>query len=370
MKTSTPTRTPSQLAICLGLSRYAMKATFRNKAGFFFSLVFPLIFVSVFGMLGNFRHTVKLGIAEGVDRNNPAIQAIQGQAVGSTAPLELVYGREADLEAQLSADKIAAVIAPGSTAPSGITLITSQGNPTSRAAAQTLIGGLVGEVNLRAAGVTNRAVPLDTREISGHTFRFIDFALPGQIGFSMLSLATFGMAYNLSTLRKTLVLKRMLATTARPITLVVAQCLSRSVQAVVQTAIIIAVGVFAFGFTLTHGWVTVVEMLVLAFLGIMAFLGFGILLSNVAADESTLPVVLNLFNLPQVLLAGVFFPIDGMPGWVQAIGNNLPLSYLNASLRAAATDGRGLAELWPYILGMFAWAMAAYVLAARSFKPE
>jgi ABC-2 type transport system permease protein len=161
-----------------------------------------------------------------------------------------------------------------------------------------------------------------------------------------------------------------LATAAAPLTLVLAQGFSRSVQAVLQTAILIAIGVFAFQFTLARGWVTFVEMLFLSFVGVLAFLGFGILMTNVADDEHTLPVMLNLFNLPQVLLAGVFFSTESLPGWVQAVGNNLPLSYLNNALRSAAIDGAGIPDLWPYLLGLSAWGIAAYVLAARTFRTE
>ncbi len=76
-----------------------------------------------------------------------------------------------------------------------------------------------------------------------------------------------------------------------------------------QAAILIGIGVVQFHFTLPSGALTIIEMLVVAFLGICSFMGFGILIANIARDEQTAPLILNLFNLPQFLLAGVFFPI-------------------------------------------------------------
>ncbi|TSC66620.1 MAG: antibiotic transport system permease protein, partial [Candidatus Berkelbacteria bacterium Gr01-1014_85] len=201
-------------------------------------------------------------------------------------------------------------------------------------------------------------------------FRYIDFALPGQIGFSLLSLATFGVAFGMITLRETLVLKRIFATTVRPIQFVLALVLSRSFQAVLQAAAIIVIGVLAFDFTLQDGWMSGLSMLVLSFLGILTFVGFGILISNLAKDENTLPIALNIFNLPQFLLSGVFFPIDDMPATVRLIGNNLPLSYLNIALRKVSIEGLGLFEVWPYILGMLGWAIFSYLIAAKTFKTE
>jgi ABC-2 type transport system permease protein len=366
----------SQLRIGAGLAKYVLKATFRNKAGYFFSFVFPLVFVLIFGMLGNVRQVVRLGVAEGFDRGGAvyrAIEAVAAEEAGAAGAVELVRGSEAELRRKLRYGQIAGILAPDGapdgTSAAGVALVTA-GSGSNRAMAEGILNGVLAELSLRAAGVERPAYRLVRRELPGKAIRHIDFILPGQIGFAMLSLATFGIAYNLATLRKTLVLKRMFATAVKPITFVVAQGLSRSVQAVLQTAVLIAVGVGAFGFTLSQGWASFAAMLFLAFLGILAFIGFGILLSNLADDDHSLPVVLNLFNLPQVLLAGVFFPIDGLPGWVQAVGNNLPLAYLNISLRQVALEGSSLPQVWPYLLGMFAWAAAAYVLAARTFRTE
>jgi ABC-2 type transport system permease protein len=363
-------RAASQIRMGAGLTRYVLKATFRNKAGYFFSFIFPVVFVVAFGLLGTSRPVLKLGISATLDGQDPVIQALEQMASEREAPIELVRGSDRELERQLRQGRIAGIIAREGRFKGKVAVITSSGSPHGGAAAENILKGILADLNLRAAGIARPSFQVERREIAGQRSRFIDFALPGQIGFSMLSLATFGVGFTLSTLRKTLVLKRLLATAVYPLTFVVALCLGRSVQAVVQAAAIIAIGVFAFGFSLAHGWITFLEMLLLSFLGIMAFLGYGILISNVARDEQTLPVVLNLFNLPQVVLGGVFFPIDTMPPWLQAIGSNLPLAYLNISLRKAAGEGLGLVQLWPYLLGMFAWGVVAYLLAARTFHTE
>lgn len=369
MKTKAAARTVSQVRICAGLARYILRAILRNKAGYFFSFIFPLLFVIVFGLFGEPKPVVRLGVEAGLDPGAPLCRALRETAAGGDSPVQLVEGSRRDLEKRLTQGRIAGIVAPAA-GETGAALVTSAANPQGRAAAEGFLSTLVGEMNLRAAGITQPAYHLERRNLAGRVFRHIDFILPGQIGFSMLSLATFGMAFSLTTLRRTLVLKRMLATSARPLTFVIAQGLARSVQAMIQTAVIIAVGVALFHFSLSRGWLTAAEMLVLAFLGILTFLGFGILIANIAPSDQTLPVVLNLFNLPQVLLAGVFFPIDAMPGWVQLIGNNLPLAYLNTSLRKASAEGASIPELWPYLLGMTAWAVVAYVLAARTFRAE
>lgn len=373
MKTNVST--PNRLAVTWGLTKYALKASFRNKASYFFSLVFPLVFVSVFGLMGNNGDTIKFGVADTLDKNGPIYQAIEELSNQKDAPIELVHGNLTELEEDLKQDDLASVLAPAESGSNAeFKLITSNGSPQGKAAAESFINGIISQMNLAILQMNTGSFSLpfmiQNEEISGTTFRYIDFLLPGQIGFSMLSLATFGVGFTFIALRKTLVLKRMFATTVKPFDFVVSQALSRSLQAILQAAVIIAVGYLAFDFTLMHGWVSGFNMLVLSFLGILSFLGFGILISNLAKDENTLPIVLNLFNLPQMLLAGVFFPIDGMPQWVQAIGNNLPLAYLNSALRDVSIEGASLIDTWPYILGMLGWALVSYILASLTFKTE
>jgi ABC-2 type transport system permease protein len=357
----------------LGLTRYAVIAALRNRTGLFFSIVFPLIFLSIFSALGNSSHQVVLGITPDVSKGSALYSALLGAAQSKDAPVKLVEGTATDLETRLTQQKVDGVL-EGSPAMDITTLATSNNNIQGAASAQRFVNALASQTNLKAAIASNpRFVPpvsVNTREISGKAFNYIDFALPGQIGFALLSLATFGVAFPFITLRKTLVLKRMFATSIRPLEFIVSQCLSRSVQALITSAVIIFAGVFFFHFHLIDGWQTALSMFVLSVVGVLSFMGFGIFIAGIVKDEQTAPIVLNLFNLPQFLLAGVFFSTDGFPQWLQFIGNNLPLAYLNIAMRKVTSEGLSLFQVWPYVFGLVAWSVVAYAAAASTFKSE
>lgn len=360
---------PSQVIMAWGLTKYALKSTLRNRSSLIFSLIFPLVFVAIFGSIGNGGQSVSLGVAQNLNKTTPIYQAIATIAAEKGSAVKLVEDNNDNLTHQLKQSTLGAILEPGTTFNS-ITLVTSTANPQGGSAAETIMNGILSQLNLRAAGVTKPAFSFTTKDVAGKSIRYIDFALPGQIGFSLISIATFGIAFPLITLRKTLVLKRIFATAVRPITFVISQCLARSFQAMIQAAVILLVGIYGFHFTLAHGWVTAAEMLILSFLAVLAFLGFGILIGNIARDEQSLPIAINLFNLPQILLAGVFFPIDSLPKWVQFIGNNLPLAYFTTALRKIANDGASLITVWPYIAGIIIWGAVSYVAASRVFKSE
>lgn len=360
---------PNQIKIGWGLTKYALLANLRNKANLAFGLMFPLAFVAIFGVIGSSSPHIRIGVPDNLDKSSPIYQTVKSIGAEKDSPLTLEEGSQADLEKKLSQSNLDSILENG-VATTELTLVTSNGNPQGAAASSSFFNGILSQLNLKAAQVTTPTFSLQGKELSGKKYEYIDFALPGQVGFSLIALSTFGVAFSFITLRKTLVLKRLFATTITPLAFVISQCVSRAIQAAVQAAIIILAGVYFFHFNLIHGWQTVVAMVALSALGALLFLGFGMLLSNIARDEQSAPILLNLFNLPQFLLSGVFFPIDGMPGFLQNIGNNLPLSFFTNGLRKISVEGAGWADMTPYILGMVVWGVIAYVLAAKTFKAE
>ena len=359
------------VAATIGLTKYALKAAMRNRTGLYFSLVFPLVFLSIFGAIGNGTTSTNIGISPDISRNSALYTSLKSLADSKDSPIKLVEGNKADLETKLTQSKVDAVLEPDGL---NTQVVTSNNDGQGGAVAQAIINSMANQVNLGTAHRLNPSftepISLTNRELSGRPYNYIDFALPGQLGFALMSLATFGVAFPFITLRKTLVLKRMFATSIRPIEFIISQCLSRSVQALITSAVLIATGVFIFHFHLANGWVTALEMFILSVVGVLSFMGFGMLVAGVVKDEQTAPIVLNLVTLPMLLLSGVFFPTYIFPGWLQKIGNNLPLGYLATALRKVANEGAGLHAVLPYIGGMLLWAVIVYTIAALNFKSE
>ena len=218
--------------------------------------------------------------------------------------------------------------------------------------------------------VIDPPVKLQEQKIEGRQARYIDFALPGQIGFSLLSTAIFGTVFGLIYLKKAGVLKRMFATPTKALTILLAQGLSRLVVALMQTMLILVIGVLVFKFYLPHGFITLLELILLSTIGLIAFLGFGYFFAGLANDENSAGPLVNLVTLPQFLLSGTFFSTDSLPTWLQPIANNLPLSYFNMAVRKITTEGGSLSETTPYIIGLLIWGAVMYILAARTFKWE
>jgi ABC-2 type transport system permease protein len=201
-------------------------------------------------------------------------------------------------------------------------------------------------------------------------YRTIDFILPGQLGFSLLSAGIFGVAFLFFSLRQQLVLKRFFATPIKRGYIVLGEGLSRVVFQMLTAVIIVLIGHFAFKFTLVHGWLTFLEILILSFIALLVFMGFGFIISGLAKTESSIPPLANIITLPQFLLAGTFFPIDVFPGWLQPISNALPLTYFNDAMRKISFEGAHLNNCLLQIGVLLGWGVIAYTVAIKVFRWE
>jgi ABC-2 type transport system permease protein len=72
--------------------------------------------------------------------------------------------------------------------------------------------------------------------------------------------------------------------------------------------------------------------------------------------------------LPQLLLCGLFAPIDEMAGWLQAISDVLPLTYAVEALEEVGRSAAETATMWRDI-GIIAGAtLLALALAAATLR--
>jgi len=362
-------RRPHQLRAFFTMMKYFFLAQTRNPATFAFGFLFPVVFISIFGLIGNSPQSLTIGLPTNTNLNNPIIKTVEEQKY-----VKIQVAPEAQLETTMKQGKLSGIISVSQNSQDAqkykVNVITSIANPGEAAGVLSLMNGIVDQANLREAGVNNPPITIARQELAGRQVRYIDFALPGQIGFALLSTAIFGTVFGLIYLKKALVLKRMFATPTRAITILLAQGGSRLIMALLQTLLILILGIVAFKFYMPHGWITFVELLVLSVIALTAFLGFGYFMAGLVNDENAAGPMVNLVTLPQFLLSGTFFPIDNLPTWLQPVANVLPLSFFNAAVRKITTEGGDFSQTLPYILGLIIWGAVMYLLAAKTFKWE
>jgi len=352
----------------LALAKASFRSIMRSPSAVVFTLAFPLIFILVFGFLGGGGIKVDLAVAPGSDLQNPVIIALE-----QTSVVNLLKNKtSAEIEQQLEKGNIAGVIdVHKNTVPQPAYLADVKYTSASMDKGNILksvLNNLMYQLNTKDLKPSVAEIKEST--VHGRTYRTIDFILPGQLGFSLLSTGVFGTAFVFFSLRQTLVIKRFFATPVKRASIILGEGLARIGFALLGAVFIIMIGHFFFHFTLIHGVLTVLNMLILSIIGLVVFMGFGFVVSGIAKSESTIPPIANIITLPQFLLSGTFFSIDHFPVWLQPISRALPLTYLNDAMRQVAFEGAGLWDVKFQILIMLVWGIGIYALAVKVFKWE
>ena len=360
----------SQVKAMLAVSRASLRSTTRSPSAVVFTLAFPLIFIVVFGFIGGGTFSVDVAVKKNCDKNNPVYQALLYVPV---VKLDTSLS-EAEMKTNLEKGRIDATLSiqvnGAGKMPQYVVSVESSNASRERGnVLKSVLNNIFYNINTEVANIPTVAELKET-EINVREYKTIDFILPGQLGFSLLSSGVFGTAFVFLSLRQTLVIKRFFATPIQRPYIVLGEALSRLVFALTGALIIILIGHYAFGFTLVHGIITVINMLVLSTLGLIVFMGFGFAVSGIAKNESAIPPIANIITLPQFLLSGTFFSISAFPTWLQPVCNVLPLTYLNDAMRKVAFEGASLASVGHQIGIVGLWGIAVYVLAVKVFKWE
>ena len=363
----------SQWKAMLAISKASFRAIFRSPSAVIFSFAFPLIFILVFGFIGGGSPTVRVGFTKSTDTslNNAVYQQLLKYKT-----IRVVEKSEEELRNDLSKGRITAILdmqpnKSGSFPLYKIIIQTSTASVDRLAILQSTLKDVIVNLDRRAAPDAPTYATIDVPPpMPGRVYKTIDFILPGQLGFSLLSAGVFGVAFLFFNLRQQLVLKRFFATPIRKGYILFGEGISRVLFQLITAIVILLIGRFVFGFTLVHGVVTFLEMLVLSLVGLIVFMGFGFVVSGLAKNESTIPPFANMFTLPQFLLAGTFFSIDTFPKWLQPICRVLPLTHLNDAMRNVAFEGSHLIDCGKQLGILGLWGIAIYAVAIKVFRWE
>lgn len=356
----------NQIKPFFALFKASFTSTFRNRTTVFFNFLFPFVFITIFGILGNSNIKLEIGVRPESLTSGPIYEAINKVEV-----FKLIPDSNQVIDDKLKKGQLPVAITI--TQNENLFNIQLDQSTATQGSAETIamiISNIVAQINRPQDPSYQELVTLKTNQIEGRTYRQIDYVLPGQLAFAILMNALFGIGFSLVVLRKELVLKRIFATPTSRLTIIFAESLSRVVLAIMQAVVIILVGHFLFKFTLADGAITFINMLILSLIGIVVFLGFGLLIPGISKDENSVSVTAQLIMMPQLFLSGAFFQIEAFPLFVQNIAHLLPMTFLNEAFKKVAFEGLSILDCGYQIGGMLIWAIVLYAIDVKIFKWE
>lgn len=360
----------NQFVAMFAIAKASLKSIFRSPSAVIFSFLFPIIFILVFGFLSSTTPVIKVAFAQESSNQNELYKKLLEKS-----NLKIKTQPEKISLQELEKGHITAILNIKEVAPNAfpkyvVEITTSTAAADRIGLLQSIIQQVIAELDVVNLPQRPTYAFMKKETLPGREYRTIDFILPGQLGFSLLSAGVFGVAFIFFNLRQTLVLKRFFATPIKRTYIVFGEGLGRIAFQMITAVVILSIGHFAFKFTLINQWVTFLELMVLSLIGLIVFMGFGFIVSGLASSESTIPPFANLVTLPQFLLAGTFFPVENFPTWLQPLCNILPLTHLNQAMRNVAFEGAHLTDCGPELQYLLIWGILLYAVAIKVFRWE
>jgi ABC-2 type transport system permease protein len=192
------------------------------------------------------------------------------------------------------------------------------------------------------------------------------YLLAGLLGYGVVSTAFASLAISLVIRRESGVLKRIRGTPLPTSAYLAALVASTLVIVALETAAQLAVGTLV----LDADWPRAPGSLVLALvLGSLSFAALGLALTGAIRSAEGSSAVVNAIYLPATFISGVFFSVEAMPRFLEALAGFLPLTYLLELIRDAFVDGRVDASPEAVIV-LVAWGTLCALIAVRMFRWE
>ncbi len=340
----------------------------RSRIGLFFGLAFPVILILLFGAIFAGSGSVPVVYAQNQDAGPVGAAFLQTLNQTGSLQITLVPTSQNFSQYLLSHSSSDGIIVPQDfTADYGAgqpVKVTEYWNPSS-STSQVVFGvvsGVVNEFNLqRVNGTAVLGVARTT--VKSKSYTYIDFLIPGMIGFAILVSPMFALVNISSQYKRDKIFKQLSLTPLTKTDWLLSKIGFYIIMTIVSFFLMTGVGIYAFGASIAFSlWI-----LPFLLLGPFLFVSLGMLVGTVSTSVESAAVVGNLITFPMMFLSGTFFPTSGFPPYLQDVAHVLPLFYVIQGLNNVMIYGNTSAAITD-IAVLIVTSVVIFVLAVRFFK--
>ena len=366
----------------LALTIANLKMLGRNRQTVFWALFFPLILVVVFGLF-DFTSASSSDIAIIDQANSPASRQLV-EALGEIdilnlkpSPVDTNSGRRLVADGDLDylvvvpqgfASRNDPLPAPALAAPAKeiapVSLVLSTSDEERNQLLLGILRGIADEAVLGTPEV-EKPVTLVVDRVSTRVVPYFDLVLFGLVGMGIMTHAIISIAARISNYRNLSILKRMLATPLPIWKFFAAEVTAQLVLALLQAAVILAVGVFVFRAQVNGN---ILHLLPPVILGGLVFLNIGFIVSAYANSPTSASGMGNAISFPMMFFAGTFFSTSSLPWLLPYLADALPLAPMLTALRDIGIHGATIWEVWPEMAILAGWVAATSLVAIKVFR--
>jgi ABC-2 type transport system permease protein len=352
--------------------KVVVRSYLRNPVALFFSLLFPIILIGLFGLI--FSATGSTTIAVTVlneDHNSPQSVALLSALNNTTVvKLSFVGWNASSFAKNLGAndDSVGMIIPSGYGAslvakrPVNVTLYTNPEAAATSGEAVFVVTGVTNAINLEAAN-GSRLVGVVDQNVGSPVYTYIDYLIPGLIGFSILTSPMFSMVDVAAGYRKDGIFRQLSLTPLTRAEWLTSHILWYTALTFVTAGIMIGAGIVLFG---AHVLVTV-GLIPFLIAGPLLFVSLGMLAGSVAKTPESAALIGNIITFPMMFLSGTFFPVSSFPPGLQSFAHVLPLYYVIDGMNQVMLFSNA-ARAFDDVIVVLVIAVVIFALAIRFFQ--
>lgn len=222
---------------------------------------------------------------------------------------------------------------------------------------RTIVASVMGHFNNQMIGATP-VIEVEEDKLSKEALGAVDYYLPGFIAAFIMTNGIIGVTVTISEFRRNGVIKRLAATPLHKRSWIIGNLLHQTFLAIILTLVMIGVAWVVFGIHVVPGEYA----LPMIFLGATTFSTMGIVLGGVIKDVEAANSAGNAIGFPMMFLSGAFWPLEMLPDFMQLVAKALPLYYFHEGLRQIMIYGNPQDALGPFVL--FGVLAAGFIVLA------
>lgn len=347
------------------LTKVFIQIFLRNKQYIVFSLILPLLILAIVGLNDGDNDPIEIGIVNN-SKSNLSQQFVD--QLTSNNLFNIIQGSEETLRNELvNGDLMIVLIIPSAMDDkvklSNIKLLVDKSQTQFIQTIEPILNQSLLSIEREITGRASM-FNLVIEDVKSRTLSYIDFLLPGIMAFMLMNLSIAGSGFNVVEFRRRGILKRLFVTPIKPIDFVLAIVIARMVIVLGQLSII-----FGFALAILDANIvgSVFSLYFVIMLSVLMFLTLGFSIGSLAKTQESVGVLATIFIYPQLVLSGIFFPIETLPEYIHPFAELLPLSLVADAMRSIANDGLELIDIYANFMGIGIWIVIGMLISTKLF---
>lgn len=197
------------------------------------------------------------------------------------------------------------------------------------------------------------------------TLRYEVFMVPALLVMILAMITGFLPALNIVAEKQSGTIEQMNVTPVKKWTFILSKLIPYWIIGFVVLTIAMGIAFFYWGLKPSGSLLTIY---LFASLFIVAFSGFGLVISNYATTVQQAILMMFFFMLTFIFLSGLYTPVENMPRWAQMISNISPLKYIMQVFRLVYLKGSSFDDLHKQFFALISFATLFYTWAILSYR--